>query len=178
VPGLLTVGHGLLDRPALQRLLQNAAVDVVVDVRRYPNSRRNPDVRREALARWLPAAGIDYAWDERLGGRRQLPADVAEIGTWWTVAAFRAYTAYSRSEEFAAGLAALLAAVRTHSVAIMCSETLWWRCHRRMIADVATLAHQLPVDHLLPSGQREPHHVAAGARLRPDGSIVWDGPGD
>jgi uncharacterized protein (DUF488 family) len=60
----------------------------------------------------------------------------------------------------------------------MCSETLWWRCHRRLIADVAALAHQLPVDHLLPSGQHEPHHVAVGARLRPDESIVWDGPGD
>ena len=176
--GFLTVGHGPLDHYALQELLQNAAVDVVVDVRRYPNSRRNPDVRREALERWLSAAGIDYVWDERLGGRRRLPAGAMEVDTWWTVAAFRAYAAYTRSEEFASGLADLLAIVRAHSVVIMCSETLWWRCHRRLIADVATLAHQLPVGHLSPSGLREPHRVTAGARLGPDGLVVWDGPRD
>jgi uncharacterized protein (DUF488 family) len=172
---LLTVGHGTLDRVALQRLLTAAAVEVVVDVRRYPGSRRNADVRREALEKWLPAAGIDYRWDERLGGRRHLPAGVAAIDTWWTEAAFRAYAAHTRSEEFASGLAALLAAAATQQVVIMCSETLWWRCHRRLIADVARIAHHTPVDHLLPSGRREPHELAAGARLSVDGHVVWDG---
>jgi hypothetical protein len=57
---------------------------------------------------------------------------------------------------------------------IMCSETLWWRCHRRLIADVATLAHQTPVDHLLPSGRRDPHVPAVGARRSADGHVVWD----
>ena len=174
MPDLLTVGHGTLDRVALQRLLQDAAVDVVVDVRRYPGSRRNPDVRREALERWLPAAGIEYRWDERLGGRRHLPSGVAAIDTWWTEAAFRAYAAHTRSNEFAAALADLLAAARTQHVTIMCSETLWWHCHRRLVADVATLAHQMTVSHLLPSEDREPHQVADGARLREDGHIVWD----
>jgi uncharacterized protein (DUF488 family) len=124
---LLTVGHGTLDRVALQQLLHDAGVDVVVDVRRYPGSRRNPDVNREALERSLPAAGIEYRWDERLGGRRHLPAGDAEIDSWWTVAAFRAYAAYTRCEEFAAGLADLLDIVGTSDVVIMCSETLWWR---------------------------------------------------
>jgi uncharacterized protein (DUF488 family) len=175
VPGLLTVGHGTLDRVGLQRLLLDAAVNLVVDVRRYPGSRRNPDVRREALQRWLPAAGIEYRWDEGLGGRRHLSSGVAPIDTWWTETAFQAYAAHTRSDEFAAGMADLLAAVATRQVAIMCSETLWWRCHRRLIADVAVLAHQMPVNHLLPSGHREPHQLAAGARLREDRHIVWDG---
>jgi uncharacterized protein (DUF488 family) len=174
VPALLTVGHGTLDRAALQRLLLDAAVDIVVDVRRYPGSRRNADVRREALEQWLPAAGIEYRWDERLGGRRHLPSGVAAIDTWWTDAAFRAYAAHTRSEEFILGMADLLGGVPRCQVIIMCSETLWWRCHRRIIADVAALAHQVPVDHLLPSGQREPHHLAAGARLHTDGAVVWD----
>ena len=174
MPHLLTVGHGTFDRVALQRLLTNAAVDVVVDVRRYPGSRRKADVRREALEKWLPAAGIDYQWDERLGGRRHLPFGVTAIDTWWTDAAFRAYAAHTRSDEFAAGLADLLAIVPTRQVVIMCSETLWWRCHRRLIADVATLAHHGPVDHLLPSGRREPHEPAVGARRSADGHIVWD----
>jgi uncharacterized protein (DUF488 family) len=175
VPGLLTVGHGTLDRVALQQLLQEAAVEVIVDVRRYPSSRRNPDVRREALEEWLPAAGIHYRRDERLGGRRHRPADVPAIDTWWTEAAFQAYAAHTRTKEFAAGWVDLLATVRTYQVVIMCSETLWWRCHRRLIADVATLADHLTVEHLFPSGRREPHQLAAGARLRSDGHIVWDG---
>jgi uncharacterized protein (DUF488 family) len=172
---LLTIGHGTLDRVALQQLLHDARVDMVVDVRRYPGSRRNPDVNREALERWLPGARIEYRWNERLGGRRQLPAGDATIDTWWTVAAFRAYAAYTRTEEFATGFAELLEIVPRKQVVIMCSETLWWRCHRRLIADVATLGYQLPVTHLLPSGLDEPHHVAAGARLCNDGHIVWDG---
>jgi uncharacterized protein (DUF488 family) len=174
VPALLTVGHGTLNRAALQRLLLDAAVELVVDVRRYPGSRRNADVRREALEQWLPAAGIEYRWDERLGGRRHLPSGVAAIDTWWTDAAFRAYAAHTRSEEFARGMADLLAAVPTRQVIIMCSETLWWRCHRRLIADVATLVDELSVDHLLPSGRREPHKLATGARLGLDGHIVWE----
>jgi uncharacterized protein (DUF488 family) len=175
VRALLTVGHGTFDRVGLQRLLLDAAVDMVVDVRRYPGSRRNPDVRRVALEQWLPAAGIDYRWDERLGGRRHLSSGVAPIDTWWNEATFQAYAAHTRSDEFAAGMADLLVSVPTRQVAIMCSETLWWRCHRRLIADVATLAHDTSVDHLLPSGHREPHQLAAGARLRGDGHIVWDG---
>jgi uncharacterized protein (DUF488 family) len=171
---LLTIGHGTLDRVALQRLLHGAGIDVVVDVRRHPGSRRNPDVQRDALERWLPAAGVEYRWEERLGGRRHLGAGDAAIDTWWTVAAFRAYAAYTRGEEFAGGLADLLDIVRTSEVVIMCSETVWWRCHRRLIADVATLVYELPVSHLLPSGFREPHRVAPGARLRADGHIVWD----
>jgi uncharacterized protein (DUF488 family) len=175
VPGLLTVGHGTLDRVALERLLQDAAVDMVVDVRRYPGSRRNPDVRRVALEQWLPAAGIEYRWEERLGGRRHLPSGVAPIDTWWTESAFQAYAAYTRSDEFGAAIADMLAAAGTQQVAIMCSETLWWRCHRRLIADVATLAHQMSVNHLLPSGHPQLHQVANGARLREDGHIIWDG---
>ena len=175
MPGLLTVGHGSADRAALQHLLQAAGVERVVDVRRFPGSRRNDDVRREALERWLPAAGIGYRWDERLGGRRSLPAGTAAVDTWWTVAAFRAYAAHTRTEEVAARWADLRADVRTRTAVVLCSESTWWRCHRRPIADVATLAAGLPVEHLLPSGRRVPHHPADGARLDEDGRVVWDG---
>ena len=174
MPNLLTVGHGTLDRVALQRLLTDAAVDVVVDVRRYPGSRRNADVRHEALEKWLPAVGIDHQWDKRLGGRRHLPSDVTVIDTWWTDAAFRGYAAHTRTNEFAAGLADLLAVVPKRQVVIMCSETLWWRCHRRLIADVSVLAHHAPVDHLLPTGRRESHEPPVGARRSADGHVVWD----
>lgn len=178
MPDLLTVGHGTLDRAGLAQLLQAAQIDLVVDVRRYPNSRRNPDVRHEALQSWLPEVGIDYRWEERLGGRRHLKAGTESPDTWWTVAAFRAYAAYTRSEKFSAGLAELLDAARQQPVAILCSETLWWRCHRRLIADVATLAYELPIAHLMPSGRFEPHRPAPGARLSSDHQLVWDGSSD
>lgn len=174
MPDLLTVGHGTLDRGGLAELLRSAQVELVVDVRRYPNSRRNPDVRCEALQRWLPEEGIGYRWEERLGGRRHLPSGTESPDTWWSVAAFRAYAAYTRTEEFGAGLAGLLTAARRQRVAIMCSETVWWRCHRRLIADVATLAQELPVAHLMAAGRIDPHRPSAGARLA-DGRVMWDG---
>jgi len=82
-PDLLTVGHGPLDRTRLASLLHGAGVEAVVDVRRFPASRTNPDVRREALEEWLPGSGIGYRWEQRLGGRRHLPREAAELDTWW-----------------------------------------------------------------------------------------------
>ena len=174
VPRLMTVGHGALGRDRLGPLLTGAGVGSVVDVRRFPGSRNNPDVGREALSAWLPGLGIGYRWEERLGGRRRLPAGAPETDRWWTVAAFRAYAAHTRTEEFAAALGPVLAEAQTGAVVVMCSESVWWRCHRRLIADVATVAHWTTVSHLMPDGRLEPHRPAAGARLRPDGLVVWD----
>ncbi|MEW2374886.1 DUF488 domain-containing protein [Micromonospora sp. NPDC047812] len=172
---LLTVGHGAADRERLGELLAGAGVALVVDVRRFPASRTNPDVRREELARWLPAAGVDYRWEQRLGGRRHTPAGVEEADTWWTVAAFRAYAAYTRTADFRAALDAVLADAAARSTAVMCSESVWWRCHRRLIADVAMLGRGEPVHHLMPDGRLTPHRPAEGARRLPDGDLVWDG---
>ncbi|MGK5440233.1 DUF488 domain-containing protein [Micromonospora sp. URMC 105] len=174
-PVLLTVGHGSADRPRLTQLLTEAGVRSVVDVRRFPNSRRNPDVRQEALQRWLPESGIAYRWDERLGGRRHLPADSAAPDTWWTVPAFRAYAAHTRTTEFRTALDLLIEEAGAGTVSVMCSEAVWWRCHRRLIADVTMLARSVPVRHLMPDGRLNPHPTAEGARLRPDGLVVWDG---
>ncbi|MEV0810116.1 DUF488 domain-containing protein [Micromonospora sp. NPDC050200] len=171
---LLTVGHGAADRQRLGKLLGGAGVTLVVDVRRYPASRNNPDVRREALERWLPAAGTDYRWEPRLGGRRRVPAGEPEPDTWWTVAAFRAYAAYSRTPDFDAALDAVLTQVAAHRTAVMCSESVWWRCHRRLIADVTMLGRGVPVTHLMPDGRLSPHRPAEGARRLPDGHLIWD----
>jgi uncharacterized protein (DUF488 family) len=172
---LFAVGHGSLDRAQLSALLRTADVDTVVDVRRFPGSRVHPDVRREALEEWLPASGAAYRWEERLGGRRKSPPGAAVVDTWWIVPAFQAYAAHTRTPEFSDALAQALAGSRDEQVAVMCSETLWWRCHRRLIADVAVLGHGVAVRHLLPSGQLRPHIPASGARVRDDGFLVWDG---
>ncbi|TYC05152.1 DUF488 domain-containing protein [Micromonospora sp. WP24] len=172
---LLTVGHGPLRRDALGGLLAGAGVGLVVDVRRFPGSRANPDVHRDALARWLPELGIGYRWEERLGGRRHLPAGAPEHDTWWTVTAFRAYAAHTRTPPFLAALDLVLDEAASGPTVVMCSESVWWRCHRRLIADVTTLSRAVPVRHLMPDGRSTPHPVAAGARLRSDGTVEWTG---
>lgn len=162
---LLTVGHGTADGEELVELLTVAGVGLLVDVRRFPGSRRDPSVARDALSAHLPAAGIAYRWEERLGGRRRVPAgDEGELDGWWRVEAFRAYAAYMRTETFRAGLDDLLALTGEQRVAIMCSETLWWRCHRRLISDAASLLGEIPVRHLAHDGSQTLHVPSAGAR--------------
>ncbi|MGY2130074.1 DUF488 domain-containing protein [Blastococcus sp. SYSU DS0617] len=170
---LLTVGHGPRDRAELGAALADAGIAVLVDVRRFPGSRVNPDVRREALEQWLPAQGIDYRWDARLGGRRSLPKDAPVEDGWWTVAQFAAYAAHTRTPEFAAGLDDVLAVARTATVAVMCSESVWWRCHRRLIADVAVLGRGEAVTHLMPDGRLAPHRPSAGAVVGSGGAVTW-----
>ena len=166
--GLITVGHGTAGQRELTTLLRDAGVRTLVDVRRFPGSRAHPHVSRDALTRWLPEAGISYRWEQRLGGRRQAPADSPDL--WWQVPAFRAYAAHMRTAEFRDAIDAL----ETGRTAVMCSETLWWRCHRRMLSDHLVLARGIPVHHLDHRGRLAEHRVAAGARLCPNGDIVYD----
>jgi uncharacterized protein (DUF488 family) len=175
---LLTVGHGPQDREALGALLTGAGVAQLVDVRRFPGSRNNPDVARDALDVWLPALGVAYRWEERLGGRRSTPAGEPVEDGWWTVAQFAAYAAHTRTPEFTAALDDVLRAATERTVAVMCSETVWWRCHRRLIADVAVLGRGVPVEHLMPGGRLSPHRPSEGAVRGDDGLVRWPAPDD
>jgi uncharacterized protein (DUF488 family) len=170
---LLTVGHGTARREDLGSLVRDAGAGLVVDVRRFPGSRHNPDVARDALADWLPAAGVGYRWEPLLGGRRRLPTGVPSPDTWWRVEAFRAYAAYMRTEEFGRAFADLLAGLATTPTIVMCSETLWWRCHRRLISDVAVLLHGVAVGHLGHDGRLSPHRPSEGARVA-GGQLFYD----
>src|SRR5215212_7562369 len=165
---LLTVGHGPQGREALGARLAAAGIQVVVDVRRFPASRTNPDVAREALEGWLPGIGIGYRWDDRLGGRRRLPPGEPVQDGWWTVPQFAAYAAHTRTPEFAEALDGVLAEAGATAVAVMCSESVWWRCHRRLIADVAVLGRGVEVTHLMPDGRLTAHRPSAGAVLGAD----------
>jgi uncharacterized protein (DUF488 family) len=178
--GLLTFGHGTADRPTIVRLLRDAEVGLLVDVRRFPASRHHPHVARDELARWLPQGGVAYRWERGLGGRRRLaaPDAAASPDTWWQVEAFRAYAGYTRTDEFAAAMSALLDAADEAAPArtvVMCSETVWWRCHRRLISDVAVLLHERGVEHLGHDGRRTAHPPSAGACVTPAG-LVYDRP--
>ncbi len=171
-PSLLTVGHGTTTQAEFTELLLAAGVAELVDVRRYPGSRAHPHVSREALASWLPAAGIGYRWEERLGGRRRLPAESPD--GWWRVDAFRAYAHHMRSAEFLDAVDGLLDAAAETRTVVMCSESVWWRCHRRLIADFVTLVRATPVHHLNHDGRLTEHPVAAGARRAAGEVLVYD----
>ena len=171
---VLTFGHGTAPRDELCDLLPAAGVRRVVDVRRFPGSRRHPHVATTELEQWLPAMGIGYRWDQRLGGRRALPAQAEPTDPWWRVEAFRAYAAHTRTPEFRSAITDLLAeAAATPGTAVMCSESLWWRCHRRLIADVLVLLHSVDVAHLGHGGRLTAHPPAAGARISAAG-LVYD----
>jgi uncharacterized protein (DUF488 family) len=168
---MLTFGHGTASADAIAGLLHGAGVELVVDVRTAPGSRRNPHVSRAELERWLPEHGIGYRWDQRLGGFRRPPPDSPDVI--WRHEMFRGYAAHMRTPEFAAAVGDLLRADRDQTV--MCSESVWWRCHRRLIADFLVLVGDVPVHHLMHDGRVVPHQPTPGARLRDDGLLVYDG---
>ncbi|MEE2030801.1 DUF488 domain-containing protein [Rhodococcus chondri] len=172
---LLSVGHGRLQRPELTALMRSAGVESLVDIRRFPGSRRNPDVASDAMGEWLPDAGVAYRLEQRLGGRRRLPAGTDTEDPWWRVEQFAAYAAHTRSTEFGEALEELLDESAGCSTAMMCSESVWWRCHRRLVADVVVLRFEREVLHLMHDGRTVAHEPASGARIRDDGHVVWDG---
>ncbi len=168
---LLTVGHGTLQQPDLARLLRGAGVSQLVDIRRYPGSRRHPQVAREALQGWLPGAGVAYRWAEDLGGRRGVPA--ASPDNALRDASFRGYAAHMRTPAFAAALQVVLAEAELATTAMLCSESVWWRCHRRLVADAAVLLHGAEVEHLLHDGRLMLHAPTDGVR-RYGEHLVYD----
>lgn len=172
---LITVGHGTLDADEFVRLLESAAVDELVDVRTYPGSRRVPHFGREAMEAWLPAGGIPYRWAPALGGRRRAARHSANVAL--RDPSFRSYADYMARPEFRDALAALVRDVESRNVAVMCAESVWWRCHRRLIADAAVLLHGADVRDLFHDGRLPSHQPSPEARIDVDGDgpiLVYD----
>ena len=171
---LLTYGHGTDSSERTVATLHAAAVSSLVDIRTAPGSRRNPQFARAALDEWLPAAGIAYRWEKRLGGFRRPGSDNPDVV--WREDMFRGYAEHMRSPDFLAAIDAVLSeAEARHYVTVMCSESLWWRCHRRLVADFAVVARGVDVRHLMHDGRLEEHRPTPGVRLRDDGLLVYDG---
>ena len=172
-PALLTVGHGTMTTVDFAALLRQAEIQSVVDVRTVPKSRRHPHVWREAMEEWVPAlSGSSYVWQPALGGFRKGGRDSSNVAL--RHPSFRAYADYMETDAFTAALDAMLAQARRKRTAIMCSETLWWRCHRRLIADAAALLRDTPVEHLMHDGSRRPHVPTAGVRVTDNGTLRYD----
>ena len=169
---LLTVGHGTLAAGELAELLQDAGVWSLVDVRSYPGSRRHPQFGREEMETWVPDAGIGYRWERCLGGRRPLHPDSPNVAL--RNDAFRGYADHMASIELGRGLDELMAGAARTRTATMCAESLWWRCHRRLLADAAVLTRGAEVRHLMHDGRLVPHQVTEGSRVGGDGTVVYD----
>jgi uncharacterized protein (DUF488 family) len=159
---LWTIGHSTRSIEEFLSTLQSARIELVVDVRRFPGSRRLPQFDSAALQTELERAGIAYHWIAALGGRRRPLPGTDDLA--WTHPAFRAYAGYIDSEEFAEGLFELLMLAGGLRTAIMCAEVLWWRCHRRLIADVL-VSLGVDVVHLFDVGKSAPHRLTPPARL-------------
>jgi len=169
---LVTIGHGTLDVSDFLTLLREASVDELVDVRSHPGSRRVPQFGREAMEGWVREAGVDYRWERALGGRRRLVEPSANVAL--RHPSFRAYADHMATFEFRRALNALADDARERVLAVMCAESVWWRCHRRLIADAAVLLHGSDVRHLFHDGRLEPHRPSREARVidRDGGPIV------
>lgn len=162
-----TVGHSTHALPAFLEILRAHGIEAVADVRRFPGSRRHPQFGTEALSASLAANSVAYHWFSELGGRRRPDLLEAE-GTAWRHPSFRAYAQHVRSEEFAQGLHSLLHVAKASRTAIMCSELLWWRCHRRLIADVMLFCGWR-VMHIMSAKDCSAHRHAPPVRVGPDG---------
>jgi uncharacterized protein (DUF488 family) len=165
-----TIGHSTRSADELLALLRENRIEGLADVRRYPASRRLPHFNRELLSTALAAESIRYEWVEALGGRRS-PAPESTSNAWRN-AAFRGYADYMASDEFAVGFSTLCALASERRTAFMCSEAVWWRCHRGLIADLLR-SLGVCVFHIVDSAQPAEHPWTAAARLE-DGVLTYD----
>jgi uncharacterized protein (DUF488 family) len=128
-----TFGHSTRSQEEFVAVLQSFQIEVLVDVRRYPGSKKYPQFNTSALETYLPASGIRYMPEEELGGRRKPRPD--SHNTAWRNEAFRGYADYTETKDFEEGIAKLTEIATQKRTAYMCSEAVWWRCHRAIISD-------------------------------------------
>jgi uncharacterized protein (DUF488 family) len=168
-----TIGHSTRPLEEFVAMLREGAADLVVDVRAIPRSRTNPLYNRDALPRNLAPFQIGYEHVADLGGRRSKAAGVPDdVNAFWQNRSCRNYADYALSDAFEAGLSRLMQLGETRRCAIMCSEAVWWRCHRRIIADY--LLHRgEAVLHLMGPGHVEPASITPAAVASEHGKLLY-----
>lgn len=171
--GLCTIGHSNRSIEEFIALLEENEVEHVVDVRRLPGSRRYPQFDEDALARSLGDAGIELRRSEPLTGRRPVSREVPpELNGWWENRKLHNYADHALSAQFRDAVTELLALGEAQRTTVMCSEAVWWRCHRRIIAD-HLLARDAAVTHIVAPGNAMPATLSGGAVLDPDWGVVY-----
>jgi len=172
-PAFFTIGHSNRTLEEFTALLREARIERVADIRKTPKSRTNPQFNQDALPRGLAASGIAYEHIAALGGRRSKTKDIpSDLNGFWANASFHNYADYALSDEFSAGLAQLRDDGHRLCTAVMCSEAVWWRCHRRIVTDYL-IAFGENVSHIMGHGRPEAARLTPGAVIRPDGTIVY-----
>lgn len=168
---VFTVGHGARDIDTFIELLRGAGVRRLVDVRTAPGSRKHPQFGKDALSATLGENGIAYEWWGRdLGGWRRARPDSRHTAI--RSPGFRGYADHMESEAFIRARDRLIETSRETPTAVMCAESLWWRCHRRLLADALT-ASGCDVRHIMDGGRIDPHRPSRTARVE-DGAVVYD----
>lgn len=176
-PALFTIGHSTHPIERFLEMLNQHRIELLVDVRRFPGSRKFPQFNRENLAESLKQAGIEYRWIEALGGRRPATKSaVVSKNLGLRNASFRHYADYMATAEFRDGIRQLLDAAADKRTAYMCSESVFWRCHRRLISDYL-LAQGITVQHIMPAGELHPHTLTAEAKIV-EGEVTYPAAGD
>jgi|SRR5579884_755937 len=171
-PTLFTIGHSTHPPERFLALLDHHGIEALADIRRFPGSRKHPQFNRDDLAGALQRAGIDYHWLQALGGRRGKGRDgSSNLGL--HNASFRNYADYMLTPEFREGVAGLLEIAERKSTVLMCAESLFWRCHRRLVSDFLT-AMGITVQHIMPTGALRPHTLTPGAVIR-EGAVTYPG---
>jgi len=172
---LRTIGHSTLSIGTFLHALQEHGCEMLVDVRRYPGSRRHPQFGQERLFASLAEVGIRACWRESLGGRRK--AQLNSLNNAWRNEAFRGYADYMQTPEFAAEIDWLTQQMQERSAVVMCAEAVPWRCHRSLIAD-AVVARGFQVEDILVAAQGSsslrPHVLTSFARIE-DGRVWYPG---
>lgn len=170
-----TIGHSTRSSDGFMELLQDCDIELVLDVRRLPGSRRFPQFNADALSATLDAAGLGYERIASLTGRRTVSHTVPfETNAWWQNRSFHNYADHAMGIEFTQGLDELITLATDNRVALMCSEAVWWRCHRRIIAD-HLIARQVPVRHIMGPDVVEAE-LSSGALLGSSGTVTYPGP--
>jgi len=164
-----TIGHSTRDIDEFIGLLAENAIEAIADVRSLPGSRKFPHFNAESLADSLPKTGIEYIPFKQLGGRRKVSKDSPH--TVWRHPAFRGYADYMDTDDFQKGIDELLDLAAKKRTAIMCSEAVWWRCHRSMISDYLK-SIGVKVIHIMAPGKTEEHPFTSAATII-EGKLVY-----
>jgi uncharacterized protein (DUF488 family) len=162
-PNLFTIGHSTHPLDGFLKLLTRHAIEALADIRRFPGSQKYPPFNRDGLASALPEAGVEYHWFEDLGGRRK-NSSCPSINLGLRNESFRNYVDYMATREFQEATELLFQLAGHKRTAVMCSEGLFWRCHRRLVSDYL-LMRGVTVQHIMPTGELHPHTLTEGARI-------------
>jgi uncharacterized protein (DUF488 family) len=168
-----TIGHSNRSIRTFAELLREAQVELLVDIRKVPMSKTNPQFNKDLLPDFIAPLQISYEHIAALGGLRGKAHTLSpDVNGFWTNESFHNYADYALSVQFQAGFAHLLDEGRKRRSGIMCSEAVWWRCHRRIVTDYL-IASGEAVFHIMGQGRLEPARITPGAAVRPDGTIVY-----